>query len=517
MSAATQNGTPDEELQGLKKNSTFKDVDSWLQSTQAISRTVARIDFQSNDSASGFLLPDKWLLTCLHAMVVEDERKAIGCLVKQNNTRDAVTRLRVAIIDRMTKAAGAIFNFRRLVGGKLDKNSVTVNFSPFSELPFITAADLPIDEEGRIEPQADWVMLKLDQDFYLEETAPIHLTKNTTVRLDEEVHIVHHPGTLPKQLTTGKVSRPGNPLNYKADTMEGSSGAPVFNNAGHVVAIHRASTNTQALGNEAVAIDSVIDEMEAQGYDPFQKVTVTDMHRLKRWSRIVFWTGIAMLLWQLTALATVSRKDTWNLFLYGTAYPSEIILISLIVGAQVLGMLHILMHRFQRLYRRSRAAPFFPATDPHDSRKLLPWRIAAFVLLVIVPSAIQIFWVGRLFDASHLRIEYKGGSRENPIRYSGFDMLKVPPPPPNASTDEVFDDNWAWRYWFDAEAYLRKPGVDRAKSQGVADTFTSMQVWPVFKAWPLFIQAWAFLLEGTIFAISTLVLIGRAIKHSLRW
>ena len=48
-----------------------------------------------------------------------------------------------------------------------------------------------------------------------------------------------------------------------------------------------------------------------------------------------------------------------------------------------------------------------------------------------------------------------------------------------------------------------------------ARTFISTEVWPVFRAWPVFILPWVFLLEGVAFTVSTLVLVGRTLKHTV--
>jgi V8-like Glu-specific endopeptidase len=81
----------------------------------------------------------------------------------------------------------------------------------------------------------------------------------------EYVAIVQHPnGGLKQIVLTGSwvVGRKGHLLHYTTDTMPGSSGSPVFNDAWHVIAVHHASTQVTENGatryvNEGVLLSAI--------------------------------------------------------------------------------------------------------------------------------------------------------------------------------------------------------------------------------------------------------------------
>lgn len=66
------------------------------------------------------------------------------------------------------------------------------------------------------------------------------------VRIGEPLNIIHHPQGNPQKISIRqnylvKLDEQSNRLDYMSDTMEGSSGAPVYNEEWEVVALHRAS------------------------------------------------------------------------------------------------------------------------------------------------------------------------------------------------------------------------------------------------------------------------------------
>ncbi|MBY3116695.1 trypsin-like peptidase domain-containing protein [Rhizobium laguerreae] len=65
-----------------------------------------------------------------------------------------------------------------------------------------------------------------------------------TVSKGESAFIIHHPDGQPKQVSlddTDILSIDANVIHYSSDTMKGSSGAPVFDRRGRLIALHHAS------------------------------------------------------------------------------------------------------------------------------------------------------------------------------------------------------------------------------------------------------------------------------------
>jgi|tagenome__1003787_1003787.scaffolds.fasta_scaffold20989598_3 endonuclease G len=104
--------------------------------------------------------------------------------------------------------------------------------------------------------------------------------------LGSYVNLVQHPQGMHKQVVLREnalVRREGTRLYYSADTLGGSSGAPVFNDAWEVVAMHRraagADPATGTLGdslrhvNEGICADAILDALQtlASTLDPCRR------------------------------------------------------------------------------------------------------------------------------------------------------------------------------------------------------------------------------------------------------
>lgn len=81
----------------------------------------------------------------------------------------------------------------------------------------------------------------------------------------DRVAIIQHPNGQPKQITLeGQAVRTDSPkLLYALDTMEGSSGSPVFNDRWHVIAIHRKG-GPRVFGNltnEGVLMSAIFEDL----------------------------------------------------------------------------------------------------------------------------------------------------------------------------------------------------------------------------------------------------------------
>jgi endonuclease G len=109
--------------------------------------------------------------------------------------------------------------------------------------------------------------------------------------LGEYVSIIQHPGGAPKALTIreNKITDVVDDyIQYSADTKEGSSGSPVFNDEWIVVALHHAGVpdpkgSGQYISNEGVRISSIVDFVRVQqsGLTDDRKILLDDM--IKQW------------------------------------------------------------------------------------------------------------------------------------------------------------------------------------------------------------------------------------------
>jgi endonuclease G len=92
--------------------------------------------------------------------------------------------------------------------------------------------------------------------------------------IGEYVSIIQHPGGSPKAVTIreNKITDVVDDyIQYSADTMEGSSGSPVFNDEWILVALHHAGVpdpkgNGQYISNEGVRISSIVEFVRGQQY-----------------------------------------------------------------------------------------------------------------------------------------------------------------------------------------------------------------------------------------------------------
>ena len=171
---------------------------SFLENGIHASRSVAKIDIPGVGCGSGFLIQQNILLTNHH--VLENESTA--------------------------RSAEAIFNYQLTREGRNAKVE-TFKFSP-DEL-FVTSKE------------ADWTAVRVKGDA---NTAwgELVLAQTPAVK-DQHVNIIQHPGGQPKQIALyhNLVQFAGQDcIQYLTDTMNGSSGSPVFNSAWEVIAIHRA-------------------------------------------------------------------------------------------------------------------------------------------------------------------------------------------------------------------------------------------------------------------------------------
>lgn len=191
-------------------------------------RSVARIVTASGLSGTGFLVRGNLIITNNHVL------------------RDEV----------IAAEATAQFNFEQSIEGS-DKPIDIVRFRP--DLGFLTSRE------------HDWTVVRLDGDVNAKWGA-IPLV-GAAVAEEDRVVIVQHPGGGQKQiaLSHNVVTHADDQIvHYLTDTMPGSSGSPVFNEAWQVVAIHHSGgwlreprSKEPLFRNEGIAVGQLLNGAKA--------------------------------------------------------------------------------------------------------------------------------------------------------------------------------------------------------------------------------------------------------------
>lgn len=177
---------------------------AWLARGLEAARSVCRL-VAPRGLGTGFLIEGGWVLTNHH--VLGDPSEAEESTIELNFQEDASGRMEEPSTYRLSAA-----------GFRCDR-----------DLDFALARVEPEPSEPAIE---SWGALAF-------ETGP-------PPEVGEHVAIIQHPGGGAKQiaLTANQVVNVyGHRLQYTTDTLPGSSGSPVFNDAWNVVALHHAGGN----------------------------------------------------------------------------------------------------------------------------------------------------------------------------------------------------------------------------------------------------------------------------------
>lgn len=188
-----------------------------------IARAVARIDFADQTSGTGILLGGRWLLTCHHV---------------------------VPSLERARVVKAVIFGFERSHTDQLQAG-VSVALAP--------------DQGFHTQEADDWTLVRLSADDRLAPFGHSYLFDDPYTQIGAEARVVQHPGAREKSVATGPiVEADGGRVRYRINTEGGSSGAPVINTDGKIIALHHAGGGDH---NQGVAIQRVIAGIRALGGD----------------------------------------------------------------------------------------------------------------------------------------------------------------------------------------------------------------------------------------------------------
>lgn len=229
---AWQGPTDAEQLEKITgAMSTLRPI-SFLQQGLDMSRPVARVAFADGSSGSGFLIKDNLLITNNHVISSKD----------------------------VARTATVEFNYQKTVQG------LDAQVDPYQLAPENGFATSPEEKQGG----DDWTAVRV-QGNPNEKWGALTLNR-AAPKVKDEVIIIQHPGGGQKQIALTHnvvVFVNGQRLQYLTDTLEGSSGSPVFDINWQVVALHheggwlREPGSKQAVyRNQGVHINVVIDGLE---------------------------------------------------------------------------------------------------------------------------------------------------------------------------------------------------------------------------------------------------------------
>jgi S1-C subfamily serine protease len=119
----------------------------------------------------------------------------------------------------------------------------------------------------------DWTVVRVDTDANRDWGAIPLPSTSETVKAEEFVNIIQHPGGGPKQIALYHnvvVFADESRVQYLTDTMRGSSGSPVFDSSWRLVAIHHAevkrpATKQALFCNQGIAMRAFLAGLEKAG------------------------------------------------------------------------------------------------------------------------------------------------------------------------------------------------------------------------------------------------------------
>jgi V8-like Glu-specific endopeptidase len=224
VSAATPDETIHEvfpQYEQIIGTSSLKNI-MWLQSGIRAAQCVCRLLLPSGGRATGFLIADTMLLTNNH--VIPNPDTAVGTVAEFN--------YQIAYDGNLKLTA------RYQLDASLFKTSVALDYTLVG-----------VHKSSENPPLSNWGYAVINT-----RAEPVP---------GEHLVIIQHPGGETKQIAMNEnyvksVSAPF--IRYTTDTRPGSSGAPVFNDSWHVVAVHHRSVTefSSSLGRQTKVNEGVL-------------------------------------------------------------------------------------------------------------------------------------------------------------------------------------------------------------------------------------------------------------------
>jgi tetratricopeptide (TPR) repeat protein/V8-like Glu-specific endopeptidase len=199
-------------------------------------RSTVLIDYStgagemSERGGTGTLLPNGWILTCRH--VIRDKQQAANARI--------------------------YFDYKRDGSGQIPSQNEGLELAP--ELGFQTKED-----------ELDWVLVKLKD--HTPQAFPFYVAPldNPKLQVGQKLTIFQFPYKHYLKFAQGDCSNISNGrVYYSIDTDRGSSGGPVLNEAGDLVAIHKADKDSSS--NQGVPFKAIIDGLRLVAPDVWDEM-----------------------------------------------------------------------------------------------------------------------------------------------------------------------------------------------------------------------------------------------------
>ena len=249
-------------IEGLEKvtgsSTPFGDPAVLIDTMSTAQQAVCQIKCDKQERGTGFLIADQYVLTCYHNILSDDDKN-----ISQN--------------------IEVRFGYYKQPDGKIHSTD-WLAVDPSWEIPNAPygEADLKRTFGDPAAGELDFAILKLEKAFSdrlyfsLSSLAPKSADK------DSRIFIVGHPGTpqgnnkvtTPLQLLKYSVSDPGfetinsnsTRLVYKASTLDGSSGSPVFDSEMRLLALHHnrgvRDSDGKYRNNRGVPLETIRDHLD---------------------------------------------------------------------------------------------------------------------------------------------------------------------------------------------------------------------------------------------------------------
>jgi hypothetical protein len=162
-------------------------------------------------------------------------------------------------------------------GGRATAVSAQFGFEDDGADGLLTPTFIPCDVASIVaDGDDDWGVIRTQQPLK-DEWPIVDLTKAAAPAIGDAAFIIQHPGGDRKRVgfVRNQISSADDRVvHYLTDTQEGSSGAPVFNAEGRIIALHRAGGRPQvvlgrtpAKKNEGIRISRVVAGLNDNGID----------------------------------------------------------------------------------------------------------------------------------------------------------------------------------------------------------------------------------------------------------